>query len=161
MCPFFCPGALAGHHGLGQRWILTGCGTHLEASHTTGTYVVDNTCVMWGWDVGAGGSCSCHHLLPEPAVGESRPLGRPSDCPAQDTCTGKGSCPGCCGARPWLSFELVPSSPLFSPLQPGARAEATSSWSSGAGTWGAPAPAWENLRSQPASLHPRPELNGG
>ena len=51
-CPFFRPGALAGPRGLGGRWTVTGCGTHLEASHTAGAYVVDNTC-----DVGLGRRC--------------------------------------------------------------------------------------------------------
>lgn len=120
MCPFFGPGALAGHCGLGEHWTLTGCGTHLEASHTTGTYVVDNTCVMWGWDVSAGGRTAEAVPVAVAIRCQSRPLGRPSDCPAQDTCTGKGSCPGCRGPRPWLSFELVPSSALFS-LDPGQR----------------------------------------
>ena len=76
MCPFFGPGALAGHRGLGERWTLTGCGTHLEASHTTGTYVVDNTCVMWGWDVSAGGRAAEVAPVAVAICCQSQPLGR-------------------------------------------------------------------------------------
>ena len=51
-CPFFRPGALAGPCGLGGGWTVTGCGTHLEASHTAGTYVMHKTC-----DVGLARRC--------------------------------------------------------------------------------------------------------
>lgn len=58
---------------------MTGCGTHLEASHTAGAYVVDSTCVTWGWDVGAGGRTAEE----APAAAGASHKGKQASCEAQ------------------------------------------------------------------------------
>ena len=41
-----------------EGWTLTSCGARPGASHTLGAYAMDNTCVVRGQDVRAGGRTS-------------------------------------------------------------------------------------------------------
>ena len=64
-------------------WTLTGCGTLPGACPTLGAYAVDNTCVVRGRDIGAGGRTGEEAAVAVAICCRSRPSGEQAPQEAQ------------------------------------------------------------------------------